>query len=520
MTPHANESLPAPLLQLSNLTVALPDGGVIIDDISFEVARGECLAIVGASGAGKSVLARTLLGLAQQQRKWSVRSERFLLSGHDLRRAHARQWRSVRGSTVGLVLQDALQSLDPLRTIGAEVAETLAIRGVPKAARRAAVISALTAAGLPDAEHRLGQRSGELSGGMRQRVLIASAMVADPELLVADEPTTALDSTTADRVLRLLSEARDRGTSLVLVSHDLSAVARVADRVAVLHRGRIVEIGAADQVLTAPRQPVTRQLVNAIPHGPRPPRNVAAMGVAPLPDQTRELLKLHGVSHQFNAPTGGSTGLHDTDLTLRAGEAVGIVGESGAGKTTLARIIAGAERTDSGSIERAAGGCRVRLIPQDPLASFDPRWRVGRILAASLREDTAAPPTVESLLKLVNLDAGFAARRPATLSGGQRQRVAIARALAADPDLLVCDEPVSALDMSTQAGILELIRDLQERRGLAIVFVSHDLAAVRTVCDRVLIMREGRVVEQGPTEQVFGDPQHSFTRALVASATA
>lgn len=520
MTPHANVSLPAPLLQLSNLTVALPGGGVVIDDISLEVGRGECLAIVGASGAGKSVLARTLLGLAQQQRQWSVRSERFLLSGHDLRRARARQWRTVRGSTVGLVLQDALQSLDPLRTIGAEVGEALAIRGVRRTERRAAVIAALEAAGLPDAKHRLGQRSGELSGGMRQRVLIASAMVADPALLVADEPTTALDSTTADRVLRLFGEARDRGTSIVLVSHDLSVVSRVADRVAVLDRGRIVEIGATDQVLAEPQHPVTRELVNAIPRGPKPRRGTAAdpRASASTTLPARELLQLRGASRRFRAPTGGWTGLHPTDLTLRAGEAVGVVGESGAGKTTLARIIAGAERADSGTIERAAGGCRVRLIPQDPLATFDPRWRVERILAASLLKDAAAPTTVESLLKIVDLDAGIAARHPATLSGGQRQRVAIARALAADPDLLVCDEPVSALDTATQAGILDLIRDLQERRGLAIVFVSHDLAAVRTVCDRVLIMRDGRVVEQGPTEQVFEDPQHSFTRALVAAA--
>jgi peptide/nickel transport system ATP-binding protein len=492
----------------------------VLEGVSLRVERGECLAIVGESGAGKSVLARTLLGLTQADPRWSVRSDAFELAGQDLRRASQRRWRSLRGSTVSLVLQDALQSLDPLRTIEAEVGETPAIRGVRGRKRRAAVIEALDAAGLPDAARRLRQRSAELSGGMRQRVLIASALVDEPALLVADEPTTALDPTTAARVLRLFGEVRGRGTALVLISHDLASVARIADRIAVLDRGRIVETGTAEEVLGRPRHAATRALVDASPRGAKPagPRDAA---VGP------KILALRGAARRFASPDGGTTGVQGVDLTLRRGEAVGVVGESGAGKSTLARLLVGAERPDAGSIELADPNCRIRLIPQDPLATFDPRWRVERIIGASIRRAARAAraggatgATPASLLEQVGLGAELLRRHPATLSGGQRQRVAIARALAAEPDVLVCDEPVSALDVSTQAGILELLRELQQQRGLSVVFVSHDLAAVRTVCDRVLIMRDGRVVEEGGTEDVLGAPRDPFTRELVASSGA
>lgn len=502
----------APALEVQRLRAELPRGELILSGIDITVEPGECLAIVGASGAGKSVLARTLLGLTQAERTWRVTAEHFALAGSDMRGATQRRWRSVRGSAVGLVLQDALQSLDPLRTLAAEVGEALTIRGIRGAERRAAVVSALAAAGLPDAEARLGQRSGELSGGMRQRALIASAIAAGPALVIADEPTTALDPATAAHVLATFRAIRDDGTALLLISHDLGAVAQVADRIAVLHEGRIVETGPAAQILTAPRHPATRGLVASIPRGPKPtPAPTAA---------SPELFRLTGGVREFASPTGGTTGLRGVDLTLHRGESVGIVGESGAGKTTLARIIAGAEQLDAGSLTRAAAGCRVRLIPQDPFATFDPRWRVERILRASTRPGPdGTAPSPKALLARVELGPEFLARRPQTLSGGQRQRVAIARALAARPDVFVCDEPVSALDVATQAGILDLLRELQLRDGVALLFVSHDLAAVRTVSDRMVIMRDGRVIEEGQTEAVLSAPQHPFTRELVAAST-
>ncbi|WP_449281278.1 ABC transporter ATP-binding protein [Leucobacter sp.] len=517
------------MLEVAGLTVSLAsarpgrgegDAGAVLEGVSLRVEAGECLAIVGESGAGKSVLARTLLGLTQADHGWRVRADRFEVADRDARRLSQRQWRGLRGRTVSLVLQDALQSLDPLRTIEAEVGEALAIRGVRGHRRREAVIAALAAAGLPDAARRLRQRSTELSGGMRQRALIASALVDAPRLLVADEPTTALDPTTAARVLRLFDEVKHQGTGLVLISHDLASVARIADRIAVLDRGRIVESGTAEEVLERPRHPAARVLVDAIPRGAKP---AAPRGSADGP----ELLSLRGAARRFPSPEGGTTGVQGVDLVLRRGEAVGVVGESGAGKSTLARLLVGAEQPDAGTVELADPGRRIRLIPQDPLATFDPRWRVERIIGASIKgaagaasTPAAAALTPAALLEQVGLGPELLRRHPATLSGGQRQRVAIARALAAEPDVLVCDEPVSALDVSTQAGILALLRELQYRRGVAIVFVSHDLAAVRTVCDRVLIMRDGRIVEEGGTEEVLTAPRDPFTRELVASSGA
>lgn len=508
-------------------------GELILDGVSFSVQPGECLAIVGESGAGKSVLTRTLLGLVQADPEWQVKAAGFSVAGQDMRTAPQRTWRTLRGSTVGLILQDALQSLDPLRTIEAEVGEALAVRDraglwrrfsagmrssigrpaapqqaesqhaapqqaesqtppqrtQPTTPRRAQVLDALLRAGLPNAELHLRQRSGELSGGMRQRALIASALVGDPQLVVADEPTTALDPTTAAQVLELFASIRARGTALLLISHDLQSVSRIADRVAVLDRGRIVEIGEASQILRHPQHPATQRLVAAAPSGPKP---------GPPPAVGPPILTVHNATRSFATRKTPTLALDDVTLILHRGEAVGVLGESGAGKTTLARVLVGAEQLDAGEVTRTKA--RVRLVPQDPMATFDPRWRVGRIIGTSKR---LPGTTVAELLGMVGLDPELASRHPTTLSGGQRQRVAIARALAADPDVLVCDEPVSALDVATQAGILSLLRELQRDRALTLVFVSHDLAALRTVSDRVMVMRDGRVVEQGPTEEVF-----------------
>lgn len=490
-------------LHVKRLRVALPGTGDVLQGIDLDVAPGEIVAVVGSSGAGKSVLARTLLGFTQEQSGASVAAAHFEVAGRDVTLAGRRVWRRMRGRDVALVVQDALQSLDPLRTIEAEVGEALALRRVPRALRRERVVQALTDAGLPEPERLLARRAGELSGGMRQRALIASALVGGANILIADEPTTALDATVAVHVLDLLARIRDQGRAVLLISHDLAAVSRVADRVAVLEHGVVVETGPTSQVLSAPRHEATRTLLAATPRGPKS---------VPAQPAGRVLLSADGLGRAYRSVTA----LADVDLRIRAGEVVGVVGASGSGKTTLARLLVGAERPDAGTIALGTPAPRIRLIPQDPAGSFDPRWSVERILTASSAPSSPAP---RALLGLVKLDPGLLRRRPAMLSGGQRQRVAIARALAASPDVLVCDEPVSALDVATQAGILELILSLPATTGTAVVFISHDLAVVRRVSDRVLVMSGGRVVEEGPTEAVFAAARHPFTRELIAAAS-
>jgi peptide/nickel transport system ATP-binding protein len=366
----------------------------------------------------------------------------------------------------------------------------------------------LTDVAMPDPLRRARQRPHELSGGLRQRALIASALAGDPALLIADEPTTALDATVQARVLALLRRITDAGTAVVLVSHDMAAVRRIADRVVVLRGGRVVEQGTAAQLLAAPREDYTRELVRAAAPPPR------ALG----DDDAEVLATVTGLGKRFDRPV-----LRDVAFSLRRGRTLGVVGESGSGKTTLARILIGVERADDGVIAWAGGTRpRIQLVHQNPLGAFDPRWTIGR----SLREALAAGgipravrrERVAALLREVDLDPGLAARRPAELSGGQRQRAAIARALAADPEILVLDEPVSALDATVRARILALLDRLQRERGLTMVLVSHDLAVVAAVADDVLVMQDGAIVEQGPSAAVLRDPQHPFTRELVAAS--
>jgi len=511
-----------PVLEIRGLGVSFTGVGSVLQGVDLTVSPGECVAVVGESGSGKSVLVRSVLGLASEGGSTAtVTADTFDVAGRDVRRLSERGWRSVRGSQVGLVLQDALQSLDPLRTVGAEIGETLALRKVPRAQRRERTLRALTAAGLDSPELRYAQRPGQLSGGMRQRALIASALVAEPSLLVLDEPTTALDATVAARVLDTLAELRDAGTALLLVSHDLAAVAQVADRVVVLSHGEVVEEGPTALVLSSPQHPETRRLAAAVPRGAKP---------GPAADLGPVVLSGHGLSRTFSTPGGGHVrAVDDVDVELHRGEALGIVGESGSGKTTLARLLLVAEAPDAGVVtldgapwsaaghrERQSRRHRVQLVPQDPLGSFDPRYTAGRILREALSRGRSTATPVE-LLEAVRLPAEVLGRRPRSLSGGQRQRLAIARALALEPDVLVCDEPVSALDVTVQAEILELVLDLQRSRGLSIVFVSHDLAVVRQVCDTVLVMRDGKVVERGPVEEVFAQPQDPFTRELLGA---
>jgi len=533
-----------PLLRVERLRVRFGQR-VVVHDSTFSLDAGECLAIVGESGSGKSVTARTLVGLAGPGA--AVEAERLELGGRDLTGLSERRWRALRGAEVGFVLQDALVSLDPLRRVGDEVAAALRVHGSgDRAVRRARVIELLRDVGVPDPELRARQLPHELSGGLRQRALIAAAIALDPPLLIADEPTTALDVTVQAQILDLLEATKARGRGLVLISHDLAVVGRLADRIAVMQDGLIVEQGPAAQVLSDPRHPHTRALLDAVPQAhakgtrlarapdgsaavPLPPRHLAPADAAPVVD-ARELVK------RYPGPDGSvRTAVDGVSLRIAPGETLGVVGESGSGKTTTARLVLALLEPDGGEVrlggepwsgvperERRPRRRRATVVYQDPLSSFDPRWDVRRIVADALPADAypkgeAREQRVLELLRQVGLEAEHLRRRPLQLSGGQRQRVAIARALAPEPELIVCDEPVSALDVSIQAQVLDLLAELQARLGIAYLFISHDLGVIYHVSDRVAVMKDGRVVEHGSAEEVFSRPREPYTQQLLAA---
>jgi peptide/nickel transport system ATP-binding protein len=555
--------------------------------IDFSLAPGECLAIVGESGSGKSVTARALLGLVGAGS--SVRARRITLDGLDLNRPGRRGWRTVRGARIGLVTQDALVSLDPARRVGAEIGEALRNHDVvPRSAVWQRVCALLATVRMPEPEERARQYPHELSGGQRQRALIASAIAAGPGVLVADEPTTALDVAAQAKILDLLAGQKAAGQAILLVSHDLSVVARLADRIAVMFAGRIVEDGPAESLLRQPVHPYTRALLAAVPvahargtrlaapESGRPVDPETACGYAarcplatdrcrvevpvpvggvhrawcwhtdlPWPGGSREspvparespvparespgqvpIIEVDAVSKRFDTRQA----VDGVSFTLHRGETVGVLGESGSGKTTLARLLMGLLEPDTGQIRlhgvawsgqpeshRRPLRRRIQLVPQDPLSSFDPRYPVARIIGEAAGR-TGRRDRVPELLELVGLTPDLLGRRAVQLSGGQRQRVAIARALAPEPDVLVCDEPVSALDVSVQAQILDLFADVRDRLGVALVFVSHDLGVLHHVSDRVLVLRAGRIVETGPVEEIFAAPRDPYTRELLAA---
>ena len=493
------------MIRVENLRVAFGRTEVV-HGVSFDVEPGQVLALVGESGSGKSVTARAILGLSGGRVGGTI-----TLDGAPVTRL---------GRDIGFVSQAALVALDPLRTIGREVGDAVRLHGGDPAR----VLDVLEEVGIPDPITRVGQRSGELSGGLRQRAVIASAIAMKPRYLIADEPTTALDSTVALGVLGLLGRLRDNGMGMLLISHDLATVAHIASHVAVMQGGVIVETGTVGDVLGRPRHPYTRQLIAAVPTSvPRHARlhsgnsGVTGTPVAPEPPvrsitpEFPKVLVARGLHRSF----GERHAVDDVSLELRRGETLGIVGESGSGKTTVARLLLGLDRPDSGSVERHAS---VGAIYQDALSSFDPRWTVRQILSDAATAGRSRRADVTALLASVGLAADVAGRSPRHLSGGQQQRVSIARAIASRPQVLVCDEPVSNLDVIAQAQVLDLLDDLQQQLGLSLVFISHDLGVVRHMSDRVLVMKDGSVVESGTAEAVFGDPQHDYTRALIAAA--
>ncbi|MGO2096075.1 MAG: dipeptide ABC transporter ATP-binding protein [Candidatus Microbacterium stercoravium] len=532
-----------PLVAVEDLSVSFdaPAGRApsppVVSGVSFSVGAGQCVAIVGESGSGKSVTARSLLGLTGPTGR--VSAERLDIGGRDARAFTEARWREVRGGQIGMVLQDALVSLDPLRTVGAEIAEVLHThRVVPRGASRSRAIDLLEQVGVPRPAERIDQHPHELSGGLRQRALIASAIAADPRLIIADEPTTALDVTVQKQVLDTLRRRVDAGSGLLLISHDLAVVAGIADHVIVMKGGVVVEQGAARDVLGAPESDYTRRLLAAVPSAgsrglrlaraddgaqsarePLPPREVVR-------DET--VLEAEGLRKAFRRRVA----VDGVSLRVARGETLGIVGESGSGKSTVVNLLLGLTEPDAGTVrlagepwaplperERRRRRSAVQLISQDPLSSFDPRWDVARVIAESTRTTgltgAASRDRAVWLLERVGLSARVLARHPRSLSGGQRQRVAIARALAPDPRVLVCDEPTSALDVSVQAQVLDLLAEIQAEQGTSLVFVSHDLGVVHHVADRVIVMKDARIVEQGDVDDVFLRPREEYTRRLI-----
>ena len=522
------------LLAVERLGVAFGPRQVV-RDVSFTLDRGETLALVGESGSGKTLTALSLLQLLPP----GARNDagRIVLDGQSVIGADERRLRRLRGGVAGMVFQEPMTSLNPLHRIGRQVAEAIRLhQRVPRAERKRRVVTLLEQAGFADATHRLEAFPHQLSGGQRQRAMIAMALANDPALLIADEPTTALDVTIQAQILALLAEFKAaRGLALLLITHDLAIVRRYADRVCVMKEGRIVEAGPAAAVFAAPAHPYTRLLLAAEPAGPP----------APLPAEAPVRLDARDVTVHFpiqrgvlRRTVGYVRAVDGVSIAVRRGETVGVVGESGSGKTTLGFALLGLVRprgrlvfegTDLLALDRRSlrkMRSRMQIVFQDPYGSLSPRMSVGDIVAEGLtvhaRELSRAEreARVAQALEEVGLSADITHRYPHEFSGGQRQRIAIARVLVLKPPLVVLDEPTSALDRSVQAQIVELLRDLQCRYPVSFVFISHDLAVVRALAHRIVVMRHGKVVEQGDAETLFTRPQHPYTQALMEAAFA
>ena len=504
-------------VRIEGLTVIGRDGAVVAP-LDADIGPGRTLAIIGESGSGKTLTAKSLVGLLPR----GFRAEGSLRVGARAipLDSRASRWRSVRGGTVSLLLQDPFTSLSPAHECGDQIAWTIQAatgRRTGRGERESVVAERLAEVKLPEYVARAYPH--QLSGGMRQRVAIAAALAANPQLLIADEPTTALDASNQADILELLRSVQlSRQLSVILISHDLGLIRGRTDDVLVMQSGSVVERGATKTVLGAPQHSYTRALIDADPNL----RTVDSSSTSD--DDSADLVRVSGLGKQF----GRSRVLKDVDLRIGAGRIVGVVGESGSGKSTLARCIAGLEREDAGTVQfdgaiLAPGrGSRtpeqMQIVFQDPYSSLNPMMSVGAILREALHVAGRNAEEVPELLSTVGLDGDLARRRPVELSGGQRQRIAIARALAPRPQLLICDESVSALDVSVQSQILELLLSLRRELGLTLLFISHDLAVVRLLADDVVVLRRGRVVEAGNCDQVLRSPAHDYTRMLVSAA--
>jgi len=531
------DAINQPLLDVRDLSVAFHHGGntsVAVDRVSFEIKRGECVALVGESGSGKSVSAMSILRLLPYPTA-SHPTGHIRFKGHELLGMSEGEIREIRGNDISIIFQEPMTSLNPLHTIGAQIGEILQLHnGMRGSKARERTLELLTQVGIPDPETRLASYPHQLSGGQRQRVMIAMALANEPDLLIADEPTTALDVTVQAQILALLADIRQRlGMSLLFITHDLGIVRRIADTVCVMNNGKIVEQGPVEQVFTSPQHPYTRDLLAAEPKpDPAPPRPEASVVMS-----TDDLKVWFPIKRGLLRKTIGHVKAVDgVSLKVRQGETLGVVGESGSGKTTLglallrlissqgpivflSKNIQGLQFKDMRPIRRD-----MQIVFQDPFGALSPRMSVGDIIAEGLSvhqpslsaEDREA--RVVKALQDVGLDPKTRFRYPHEFSGGQRQRISIARAAVLEPSFIVLDEPTSALDMLFQAQMVDLLRELQRKRDLTYMFISHDLRVVASLASHLIVMRHGKVVEEGPAAELFKNPKTDYTRALFAAA--
>ncbi|HEY4250671.1 MAG TPA: ABC transporter ATP-binding protein [Roseomonas sp.] len=522
------------LLRLEGLTVALPPGADrphALQGVTLELHPREILCVVGESGSGKSMTASAIMRLLPPG--VAIEAGRVLFEGQDLAQVDTAGMRAIRGAGIAMIFQEPMTALNPLRSIGDQIGEMFRIHtALPGHEIEARVLALLEEVRIPDP--RLASRAypHQLSGGQRQRAMIAMALALDPRVLIADEPTTALDVTTQAQILHLIRDLQHRrGTAVLFITHDFGVVAEIADRVAVMQHGEVVEQGPAAQVLEAPRHPYSQALLAAVPPlGAPVPRPVSDEPILVMQD----LRKTYRTGGVFGRGARVTQALRGVSLTLPKGATLGIVGESGSGKSTLARCIVRLIEPDGGSVrlggtdllglKRGAmrqAAKRIQMVFQDPFGSLNPRRRVGELVAQGPMVHgtprAAAMARAKELFTLVGLDPAATDRFPHEFSGGQRQRIGLARALALEPEVLVADEPVSALDVSVQAQVLRLLAELRARLGLSIVFITHDLRVAAQVCDLVAVMKDGEVVEQGPIGQVFTAPGHPYTQALIAA---
>jgi peptide/nickel transport system ATP-binding protein len=534
-----------PILEVRGVTIALPAGGdraTAVRNVSFAVGRGEILCLVGESGSGKSVIAQGVMGLLPKT--LPVTTGQIILQGEDITHAPLSRLRELRATRMSMIFQEPMTALNPVMTCGDQIDEVLREHTkLSPTERRAKVLGIIREVLLPEPERMVASYPHQLSGGQRQRIMIAMALVLDPVLLIADEPTTALDVTTQAQILKLVLELQQRhGAGVLFITHDFGVVAEVAHRVAVLRLGDLVELGPKEDVLRRPRHDYTRMLMAAVP--------TLQLKERPRNDDAPIVLRVRGLEKTYDDKSWFGTrrtvhAAQDVSLEIRRGQTLGIVGESGSGKSTVARCIVRLIDPSGGSVllgtgdgkDGSEGGTdiammsagalrplrrRVQIVFQDPYRSLNPRRTVAEALIEGpvnygMARDAALAKALD-LLKLVRMDASALERYPHQFSGGQRQRICIARALMMEPELLIADEAVSALDVSVQAQVLQLFEEIRSRLNLAMLFITHDLRVASQVCDQLAVMSKGRVVEYGPAYRVFGAPEHEYTRALFAAA--
>lgn len=531
------------LLEIRNLSIDFPSrAGTVhaVSDVSWSVGPAETLAILGESGSGKSVSASAVLDLIDTPPAVIANGE-ILYRGRDLLRATREQRRAINGRKISMIFQDPLAALNPVYPVGWQIAETLRVHGVDRATAHARVIDLLRKVGIDDPELRAKQYPHQFSGGQRQRIMIASAIALEPELLIADEPTSALDVTVQAQVLALLKDLQaENGMGIVLITHDLGVVEKVADRVIVMQAGRVVESGTASEIMNSPQHPYTRRLLDAMP-GRHGFATEVPLAEGKLLLEVEKVSRIYGTEPGKIAEAGPRAirAVDEASFVLRGGETLGIVGESGSGKSTLARMLLGLDRPTVGTIRFDGNDLngmsatdtfkvrrRMQFVFQDPTASLNPRMTIEQIVSEPWAIHSDVLPKQEwrakavDLLERVGLKADHIDRHPHQFSGGQRQRIAIARALALQPEVIVCDEAVSALDVSIQAQVIDLLKQLRSDLGLSYIFIAHDLALVRDFATNVIVMYRGQIVEQGLTEEVYSNPKHDYTKRLLNASMA